>query len=268
MALEPRQGDLVPALALAMGDDADIAALVLEDRALLDMQFEIGAHRPAANGFGTLVADALQFTAERQPIRIGQRKGPVAVVDPGEDAGGQHRRGEARAFLVGPVDHLDRVAGADAEIVEGAHHLQRAEHAERTVELAAGRLGVEMAAHQDRRQRRIAPWAAGEHVAHGVDADGAAGGLAPAGEEVTRLPVEIRQRQPVAAALRRRADRRHLHQAVPQAQAVDAEIGSVGHGGSRACVAAEARSVPAAGSTGRAKPTPAPAGSGFSQFRL
>ena len=49
MALEARELDLVPALALAVGDHADVDVLVLEDGALLDVQLEEGVDRPPAH---------------------------------------------------------------------------------------------------------------------------------------------------------------------------------------------------------------------------
>src|SRR5690625_2185266 len=49
MALAPGDGALDPAEALPMGDDADILALGLQDRPLLNMQLEQGFHRLAAH---------------------------------------------------------------------------------------------------------------------------------------------------------------------------------------------------------------------------
>src|SRR5690606_3112640 len=66
---------------------------------------------------------------------------------------------------------------------------------------------------------------AGENVAHAVDADAAARLAAPAHEEIAALAVQIGERQPGAAALRRGADLGHLHQAVPQPVAVDPQVG-------------------------------------------
>jgi hypothetical protein len=59
------------------------------------------------------------------------------------------------------------------------------------IEPAAGRLGVEMAAGQDRRQARVASGPAREDVADLVDPDRTAGRLAPADEEAAGLAVEV-----------------------------------------------------------------------------
>src|SRR3546814_13341990 len=70
----------------------------------------------------------------------------------GEDAGGDQGRGEARALLVGPHRDLDGRRRLDAVVVQGADDLEAGQHTEHAVELAAGRLGVEVTAGGDRRQ--------------------------------------------------------------------------------------------------------------------
>ena len=72
-------------------------------------------------------------------------------------SGRGHRcRGKARAFLIGPVDDADRRLGLDPGVVQRAHHLERSQRAEHAVELAPGRLGVEMRAQTHRRFRHVA----------------------------------------------------------------------------------------------------------------
>src|SRR5690606_12633026 len=110
-----------------------------------------------------------------------------------------------------------------------AHDLERRHDAERTIELAASRLRVEMAPDQHGRQAVVRAGPAREHGAHAVDRDRAAGLAAPISEEVARLAVEVRQRQAVDATLWCCADLRHFHEAVPQSLAVDFEIAVPGH---------------------------------------
>ena len=124
-------------------------------------------------------ADALQLVAEGLALGVLAAIGVVQRVDAGEDAGGEHGGGEARPLLVGPVDHDDRPARLDAEIVEGAHEFEAGQHAEHAVIAAAGRLGVEVAADIDRIEFRVGAFAAGEHGAHLVEAHGQARVLAP-----------------------------------------------------------------------------------------
>jgi hypothetical protein len=107
------------------------------------------------------------------------------------------------------------VARLDLEIVERADDFQSAEHAEHAVVFTAGRLGVEMAADHDRRQMVLDAGTAGEHIAHLVDLDRATFLLAPGGEEVASLFVEIGEGEALAAAFGRRADLGHFHQSVP-----------------------------------------------------
>ena len=225
MCLLPGHRDLVPVLALGAGDDADRLLLVLQDRALLDMGFEIGADIPAADRGGAVVADALEFVAEQV---AGDVVGPgehlLFAEHAGKGAGAHHRRREAAALLVGPGDDLDRRVGLDLQVVEGADDLQPGEHPVGAVELAACRLGIEMAAGHHRRARVVLARAAGEDVADAVDAHRAAGGLAPADEQVAALPVEVGEREPTHAALLGRADLRQLHQGLPQSVAVYRQV--------------------------------------------
>ena len=229
VAFEAGELQLVPALALAVGDDSDVVALVFEDRPLLDVQFEIGVERPAADRLLALEADAHEFVAELLAVGIEPRIGEFLGVDAGEHARRDHRRRVARAFLVGPVGDLDRVAGLDLEVVERTHDFQRAEHAEHAVELAAGRLGVEMAAEHHGGKIVFDAGAAREHVAHLVDLERTAGLLAPRAEQFASLLVDVSEGEALAAALRRAADLRHFHQRVPQPLSIDADVRQVGH---------------------------------------
>lgn len=143
---------------------------------------------------------------------------------PGEDAGGQHGRSEARAFLVRPVRHDDRVLGLDSEIVERPHDFETAQHAEHAIVFPARRLRVEMRAHINRQRVGIGALAPGEHVAHRIKAHRAARRLAPGLEQRAALRVVIGQRLAVVAACDTRADLRHLHDAVPETVAIDPEV--------------------------------------------
>jgi hypothetical protein len=173
------QGELQPPQPLAVGDHADLLVLGLEDRALLDVILEVGVHLPRANLLVADPADALQLVAEGFTLRVLAAVGVVQRMDAGEDAGRHHRRGEAGALLVGPVDHDDRPARLDAELVEGAHQLQTGKHAQYAVVATAGRLGVEVTADVDRIEVRLCAFAAGEHGAHLVKAHSEASVLAP-----------------------------------------------------------------------------------------
>src|SRR5262249_42023648 len=81
---------------------------------------------------------------------------------------------------------LDRRLGLVADIVERAHDLERRHDAIGAVELATGRLGVEMAAGHDQGQARVAAGPAREDVADPVDPHATPGLLTPADEEPAR----------------------------------------------------------------------------------
>ena len=224
MAFLAGQPHLQPFQALAMGDDADVDALVLEDRPLLDMQLEERVQLALADRLVALPADALELVAEALAVAILAVVGPVLLVDAGEHARRQHGRRIARSLFVGPVGDDDRMLGLDAEIVQRADHFQPAEHAQHAVELAAGRLGVEVAADIDRQRIGVGALAPREHRAHLVDADFEAGRLAPSLEQMPALAILVGQRLPVVAAGHTRADLRHLHQRIPQTVWIDSQI--------------------------------------------
>ena len=161
------------------------------------------------------------------PARLGQDVGFREDAHGG--AAAHHRRREAGAFLVGPVDQQQRRLGLGAGFVQGAHDLEPGQHAEHAVELAARGLGVEVAADRDRRARRVAALAAEHHVAEAVHRERQADRLAPAAKEMAGLAVEIGQRLAVAAAVRQRADAGHLHQAVPEPLAGQRQVAAGAH---------------------------------------
>jgi hypothetical protein len=179
------------------------------------MGFEEGAERPRAAAFRAEIADPRQLLAQGLAVGVLAGQRIVALEQAGEDAGGHHGRGEARALLVGPDRHLQRSLCCDVVVVQGPDHLEAGQHAVDAVELAAKGLGVEMAAGDHRRQIVAPAGAAGEDVAHVVDGDGAARGLAPGDEEVAPGLVLVAERQAAAAAGRSRTDLGHRHEAAP-----------------------------------------------------
>ena len=192
------------------------------------MRLEEGADLAAADRLLAVIADLLQRLAEAHAVAVLDAERMLQREGAAEHARGHHGRREAAALLVGPHRDLDRRLGDVARIVQHAQHLQPRHHAIGAVELAAGRLGVEMRAGHHRRLGRIAALAAGEDVAELVDLDGAARRLGPAHEEIAALAVEIGERDAADAALLRAADLGQLHQARPQAVGVDLQVGAVG----------------------------------------
>ena len=216
---------IVPASTLCAGHDTDPLTLGFEDRALLDVQLEQRADRPLPDRQLARVADPPQLLADGPAGVVPAGEAVLEIEHAGEHARCDHRGRKAAAFLVGPVDHLERGPGPDAVVVQRAHHLEGGEHAERAVELAAGRLAVEVAAEHHGRLVGVRALAPREHAAHAIDADLQPGFLAPGAEQVAAAPVLIGQRLPVDPAGRRRADLGHGHQALPQPLAVHPDLG-------------------------------------------
>src|SRR5690606_17896359 len=100
--------------------------------------------------------------------------------------------------------------------MHGAQAFEPGEDPEHAVELAAGRLGIEMATHRDRRQRVVPAGPDREHVADLVDMHVAAEALAFGPEPVTDAAILLAQRQAPNAALGRAADPGGLHEIAPE----------------------------------------------------
>ncbi|MNF89318.1 hypothetical protein D3C84_718360 [compost metagenome] len=227
MGLDAAQGQVEPFLPQCPQHHADGLALVLEYRPLFDMRFEIGAHRMAGDRPWAGVADGIEGLPHADALGVGLGQGFGQGEFPGEHPRAHHAGGKARALLVGPDHHFQRRLGLDLEVVERAHHFQARQHAEAAVELAAGGLGVDVAAGHHRRQLRVAPSAPGKDIAHPIDADAAPGLLGPLHEQIAGLSVEVGQRQPADPALDRSAEAGQVHQRRPQAVTVDVPLGGL-----------------------------------------
>ena len=121
-------------------------------------------------------------------------------------------------------------------VIQGAHHFDARQYAVVAIELAAGGLGIDMAARDDRRQGVVAAGAAHKAVADLVDDNRHAGFFGPGDHQITALFVEVGQGQTAHTTLGRGADLGQFHQRGPQAVAVDAQLvdafagGFVNHG--------------------------------------
>ena len=111
---------LRPAQPLPMGDNANILAFGLKDRALFDMQLKEGVHLAGTNFFVAAPADPLQLITEFLAFRVFAVIGPVLCMDAGKNPGRQHRRGVTGAFLIGEIGHHNGVFCLDIHIVERA----------------------------------------------------------------------------------------------------------------------------------------------------
>jgi hypothetical protein len=221
-----RYHQLLPGDALDAGDRADRDALFLQDRALLDVDLDVGVGGGAGDRRVARPADPLQLVAQDGAVdgddvqRVLQ--GHAAHVD----QAAQHVGGETAALLVGEEGDGDRAPRADTRVIEGADHLQPGEDAQGAVVAAAGADRVDVAAGHHRRQRRVQPGAGGDHVADPVDADRQPQVPHPAHHQLAAAGVLVGQRQPAVAAVARVAHLGQGHQVGQQALDLDLHPGS------------------------------------------
>ncbi|MNT08338.1 hypothetical protein D3C72_1430780 [compost metagenome] len=205
-----------PANGLTATDHTDALGVVLKDRALLDMRFEIGIHRTAQRAF-TGKPGALQRLGDADTLGITHRQGIFKLHAAGEHRRAEHGRGKTCALFVGPHRHFQRLAGLDLQVVETTHHLKPGQHAVHTVKSATFGLSIEVAADHHRCGIGIATWATGKEVADRVDTQGHARLSAPMGEQLAPGLIVFTQGQAAAATAGGRTDFSHGHQARPQA---------------------------------------------------
>src|SRR5215470_12882855 len=227
--LLPKNGGLEPADTLDAIDDADGFVFSLENRALLDVQLEIRRKGMITASLRSVISDRFQCLTKRRAAAIRSRGGPLLIEGAREHARRHHRRSKSGALFVGPVDDLDRGEGLVARINQRPQRLERSEDAEHAVELSSGRLSVEMAA--DRNRWNIASLAAPacEHRSHRIDGDGAPERLRAGLEPVAHLAVTLGKGQATNSTFRCSADRRGLHERVPEPLAVDFQVLALVH---------------------------------------
>ena len=209
-----------PANRLTTGDYADAVGVVFQNRALLDMRFEIRIHCATQRAL-TVVAGGAQRLVHADTVDINGGQCLVQGERAGEHRRAQHGRGETGALLVGPHCNFQRLARLDAVVVEAADDLQASQHAVHPIEASAFGLGIQVAAHHHRGGVIVGARAAGEQVADGIHAQRQAGCFTPVAEQLTTGLVFSAQRQAAAATACGRADLGHVHQATPQALAIN-----------------------------------------------
>jgi hypothetical protein len=209
------QGEFQPPEALAVGDDADLLVLGLEDRALLDVIFEIGVHLAAPTSSSPTQPMRFSSSPKLLPSMVLAAIGVVERVTPAKtpeaSMAGAKRAPSSLVQLVTTIGCLVLMPRSFS-----CGRLRARQHAEHAVIFAAGRLGIEMAADIDRHRDRV----------------GAGGGsnmvpiwstpmVRPASSHQRwkrRRPfgVVVGQGLAVVAAGNAGADLRHLHEHVPE----------------------------------------------------
>ena len=154
-----------------MLDQADGQAFALEQRALLDVQFDecvVAARRqrdrfefPAKAG---LPAELL----ERAALRIAQSAGPLQRQSAGEQPAAEAAQPEAGRLLGGEHDRLERTTGLESAAPESLQSREAAQSPDHAVETAGVGDGVRVRARGHGGQRRFPPRPAGKKVSHRV----------------------------------------------------------------------------------------------------
>ena len=227
MGFDSAQLQVEPLLPESPHDHADRLALILKNRALLDVRFKIGTDRVATDLASAGIADGIECFAHGDAVGIDFGQGFLQRKFFREDPRAHHARRKTRALFVGPDHNLQRGLGFHAQIVERAQHLNAGQHTKAAIELATGGLGVDVAAGHYRRQVRIAPGTAGENIADRVDADGAARLFAPPDKDIPSLAIKVSQGQATDTAFDRGAKLGQFHERLPQAIAVDVLMGGL-----------------------------------------
>ena len=179
--------------------------------------------RPSGSSPASGVAASAAGSASRTgvPSRSLTREDLLHAPQPGKGFGAHHAWRETRPFLVHPGGDLDGSPCRDAGVVHGFDRFDPGEHAVRPVELAAGRLAVDMRPGHDGRQAGVAAVPPQEQVACRVDENAEAEFRGPGGQPAARLDFFRGKRLPVDAALAGRAELRKLHMTPPQTGLVD-----------------------------------------------
>ena len=211
--LRPRQpGDAL--------DHADDDAFALQDRPLLDVQFEIRMRREKTGARGADIADAPQFLAHRRAVdaanRVGILERKAADIDQAPHGIGW----KARSLLIGEGDKRQRPARGAACVVERLASFEARQHAVETVVAAAGPDGVDVGAEHDGRHV-LAAAAHTDDVADGVDRHREAEVAHPSHEQIAAGPVFVAEREPAIASARQGPDAIECIEPAEQAVKVD-----------------------------------------------
>ena len=159
--------DVPPADSHDALDDADVDAGFVENRALLDVQFEIGRDvaRPAPRGVesGWIAANGANSVADRQAAVTHQAECICA------NLAGHRLASDRAAFFVGETHDLERMTRGNSILAEEGCGLDRANDTDVAVVIATLRHGIDVRAQDDHGQCGIGPLEAPDDVAGRVD---------------------------------------------------------------------------------------------------
>ena len=111
---------------------------------MFDVQFKEGMHLARAGFFFAAPTNPRQFVAKFLALGIGPIIRPILRVNARKHSRRQHRGGKARAFLVGPVCHDNRVFGFDPKVIERAQDFQPTKYPQDAVVFATRWLRIKV----------------------------------------------------------------------------------------------------------------------------
>ena len=188
------------------------------------MCFERGVQAPRLRRCRTPVADSVKLVQESVPVAVSPVIRELERVCASHDARSEHRRNKSRSFFVRPAHDFDRSPTVDLPIRKDPQHLETCQHSVDSVEPAAGRLSIEVAANEDRRRFRLRARANREDVAHLIDPDLAADLARPLCKLIARTTVLVRKGWSITPPEFRLADLCHRHERRPESIAICSQV--------------------------------------------
>ena len=221
--------DLLPEDSLDPGHRAEFDSLRLEDRPLLDVEFEIRRRDRPRQGRLAAVPDSGEFLPENELLAVVRTAAERAGVFDGQPAGidqtAHHVRVVARTLLVREETDLERAFRPRAGVVQRPDDFEGGEHAQVPVVPSAVSDGIYVRAEQDRVEARRLTRAAADHIPDAVHPDLESGLFHPRTNQVAPPSVLRGERQPLGSALLRLPDLRERGEGSDQPLAPDAETG-------------------------------------------
>ena len=199
MVLRAVDGDAAPRNALQILNRADLNALCVQNRALLDVQLDKRVRPDEQRACRSGIADAPELVAEPFAVDADGIQRRVHIQSADVDQRAEHIRREAHALLVGKRAHRQRPRGLCAAFHQRLNDLKSTQHAGAAVVLSGVDDRIDVRAEHDRLAVFVflrLPDA--ELVADAVGHDGQSRLRHPLCQQVAAGLVLIRRRQPHA----------------------------------------------------------------------
>ena len=204
--------------------DADGNIFLLEQRPLLDMQFDKSGIEVLRqrNGLQRLrqVGPVPQLL-ERLALRITQRAQFVQRHGPGQHPRAQTADPETRRFL-GREDHkLDRTHRTKFRLLQRLDGGESTQHTDHAIEFPRIGNRINVRSRRHRRCGRRTAFPAREHIAHRIDAQGKPGFFAKTTDKIAPAQIGVRKKHTRHGRRFRLGDEREVVDALLQARGID-----------------------------------------------